>query len=847
VVKFDLMNFRSIFLVIIFISIRNVNGQTKNLVYIDKQGVMRWSKDKKEAAFFGVNYTVPFAYGYRSHHLLGADIEKAINADVYHMWRLGLDAFRVHIWDAEITDSLGNLLNNEHLRLFDYLLSQLKKRKIRIMLTPIAFWGNGYPEPDEKLHGFSSVYGKGNAVILEPAIAAQENYLKQLLVHVNPYTKLSYIEDPDIIAAEINNEPHHSGPKEKTTEYINRLANAMRSTGWTKPVFYNISESPSYADAVAQSNVDGFSFQWYPTGLVAGHEQKGNFLPHVDQYYIPFADTIQSFAGRARMVYEFDAGDVLQSNMYPAMARSFRTAGFQWATQFAYDPMVTAYANTEYQTHYLNLAYTPSKAISLLIASKTFHRLPRSKHYGTFPDDTLFDVFRVSPLGMSEMNSEEEFYYSGSTETVPRNASKLKHIAGVGTSPIVRYDGYGAYFLDKTSKNTWRLEVMPDAIPLSDPFAKSSLKKMVTKIVWMAHTMNIHLPGLGSAFYIRALNEGNTYASDVTGNFSIPPGVYEIAADRKSIVINTNPEFYAPLQQVNETILIHKPFAEISAGKPFPVEAIISGIDSIDRVLVELRPASGRWNTVTMEKTNSYTYTATIPANVVNTGMISYRILVRKQNQQFIIFPGGRRDDPYAWDHLYGDSWKTFVASNITPIVLFDPLRDLGELSVYNPDWRNNSTEFITAEQPGKLVLKGNFSNSKPGQFMAWQFYLGEELKGRKEELADFNQIIIRCKSDKSTRLTVGLVMKDGQQFTADVEVDTIVREKTIPLNLFHSDSLLLLPRPYPGFQPLWFISGSKKNFDMRDAERLTLMFGKDLPVNSKGTIEIGSVWLTKK
>jgi hypothetical protein len=51
---------------------------------------------------------------------------------------------------------------------------------------------------------------------------------------------------------EINNEPHHSGPKEKTTEYINRLATASKTIGWTKPIFYNISESPSYADAVVR-------------------------------------------------------------------------------------------------------------------------------------------------------------------------------------------------------------------------------------------------------------------------------------------------------------------------------------------------------------------------------------------------------------------------------------------------------------------------------------------------------------------------------------------------------------------------------------------------------------------
>jgi hypothetical protein len=147
------------------------------------------------------------------------------------------------------------------------------------------------------------------------------------------------------------------------------------------------------------------------------------------------------------MVYEFDAGDVMGSYMYPAMARSFRTAGFQWATQFAYDPMTTAFANTEYQTHYLNLAYTPSKAISILIASKAFHKLPRLKNYGTYPADTLFDVFRVSyKEQLGEVNSEEEFYYSNTTTSQPKNINKLRHIAGVGSSPIRINAGCNSYF-----------------------------------------------------------------------------------------------------------------------------------------------------------------------------------------------------------------------------------------------------------------------------------------------------------------------------------------------------------------------------------------------------------------
>jgi hypothetical protein len=265
----------------------------------------------------------------------------------------------------------------------------LKKRNIKTIITPIAFWGNGYPERDEATPGFSRKYGKGRATSNDTAIRAQENYLQQFFKHVNPYTKLAYGDDPDVIAVELNNEPSHSGPKAGVTNYINRLAAAMKSTGWTKPLYYNISQSPFYADAVAKANIDGVSFQWYPTGLVANQEVLGNFLPNVDHYTIPF-DTIPEFRNKSKMVYEFDAADVLKSYMYPAIAKSFREAGFQWTTQFAYDPMVLAYANTEYQTHYLNLAYTPSKAISLLIASKAYHLLPRLKNYGSYPADSSF-------------------------------------------------------------------------------------------------------------------------------------------------------------------------------------------------------------------------------------------------------------------------------------------------------------------------------------------------------------------------------------------------------------------------------------------------------------------------
>ena len=109
-----------------------------NDVFVDKKGVLRWQKTRQEVALFGVNYTAPFAYSYRAHQKLGVNLEQAIRQDVYHLARLGVDAFRVHVWDVEITDTTGNLLENEHLRLFDFLVNELKQRGIKLILTPIA-------------------------------------------------------------------------------------------------------------------------------------------------------------------------------------------------------------------------------------------------------------------------------------------------------------------------------------------------------------------------------------------------------------------------------------------------------------------------------------------------------------------------------------------------------------------------------------------------------------------------------------------------------------------------------------------------------------------------------------
>lgn len=574
---------------------------TTPIIYIDGNGVMRWSDTHEEASFFGVNYTLPFAHAYRALGYLGLDRKAAIDKDVYHLSRLGLNAYRIHLWDVELTDGQGNLLENEHIDLMDYLIAKLKERNIHIVITAQTNFGNGYPERNIQTGGFSYNYDKCDMHSNPEAIAAQETYLRDLVKHTNPYTGLAYKDDPSIVGFEINNEPCHSGTKEEVKAYINRMLKSMSKAGNRKPVFYNVSHNGYVAEAYYETTVQGTTYQWYPIGLVSGQTQQGNFLPYVDRYDIPFAGKVKEFNKKARMIYEFDPADIMYSYMYPAMVRTFRTAGFQWITQFAYDPIDLAFANTEYQTHFLNLAYTPNKAISMKIAAEAARSLKRGESYGSYPQDTIFgNSFRVSYAeDLSELNNGEKFYYSNQTNTPPKDASKLVSIAGCGSSPIVDYEGTGAYFIDCLESGVWRLEVMPDAVVVNDPFAKPSLKKEVVSIIYGTWDMALRIPDLGKAFTLTALDKKNDRKEETVTNgviCDLRPGVYLLKrngctpqqnwkADSRWNSIRIG-EFVAPTPRTMDYKVTHTPASIAEAGKALTINAQVAGSVFPDSVII---------------------------------------------------------------------------------------------------------------------------------------------------------------------------------------------------------------------------------------------------------------------
>jgi hypothetical protein len=815
--------------------------------FVDEKGVWRWTETKEEVSAFGVNYSVPFAHPFRAHNYLGIPHDKAIDADVYHMVRMGLDGYRIHVWDAEISDSLGNLVYNKHLQLFDYLLYKLKERDIKMFLTPMNFYTNGYPERGTTTTGFRDYYdGKRGCLTDTASFPIQQNYLIQFVNHVNPYTGIAYKDEPNIIAFEINNEPFNHGDRpDLTTEYINRMASAIRSTGSEKPIFYNVSHNIDQIDNFGAADIQGGTFQWYPTGLTAGYDQKGNMLPNVDQYPIPFDDHAR-FKNMAKAVYEFSPADVgASSHIYPVMARSFREAGFQFAAQFAYDPMGIAYANTDYVTHYVSLPFAPKKSMGMMLASEVFHRIPLGKSYGRYPDNTTFDEFRVSyEDDLAEMVTNEKFLYTNNTGTSPPKPAQLDQVAGTGSSPVVKYEGTGAYFLDKLEDGVWRLEVMPDAVWVKDPFERPSLKKKPSVVLWKEWPMAIQLPDLGGDFSIEGLNEGNEAEMSAKGiSFPVSPGSYLLTRKGKTsdwdggdtwknIKLN---EFYAPETNCTETHVLHESPVEITVGSKHILTASVVSPGTPDQVELVLMGGFRRGQVIPMVRTTGYEYQAEIPSTLVeNPGQLSYYITINEDGN-YHTYPSGIEGRSSDWDFYDRDPWQVAIVPAENQVCLFDAERDGDEVFTSGFGAR---LQFIPSMVSGKIMVNINVNNLNAQQHnYSIRSYFLNQVGSRLESMGSRKELVLYGHSlnDKPCKLQLILIMKDGSTYGGILTLDSKEDLYKLPLDDLEIVKRSIMPRPYPGFLPYWFEMNSSAKLDLTQVENIQISIGPGIPESEYG------------
>jgi hypothetical protein len=814
-------------------------------------GVLRWQPGGEEVNLFGVNYGLASASAYRFLKQSGASTLETIRRDLAHLRRMGANALRLPFWgDWENSDPQGNLLENEHLLLLDAILVAAGLHGMRVLLSPIVTYDASWPDVMAAARsGFSSVYSKDELGLNAAACAAQTNYLRRLLERRNSYSGIAYKDEPAIFAIEPINEPaQHPERPEITLGYINALARAIRDTGWLKPVVYNVSQDMKMATLLAAAQIDGATFAWYPTGLENGRPVGGNCLLLVDDYAQMREPLLRH---KAKLVYEFDAADSMASYLYPAMARAFRGGGAQFAAMFSYDAVPIAANNLEFNDHFLSLIYTPAKALSFLIAGRVFAQVPRGADFGLYPHNMHFGTFSVDDRAdRSECVTDAEFLYSNHTPTVPPKPAALVRIAGVGSSPIVAYDGTGAYFLDRLAPGVWRLEVYPDSIIVRNPFDHEQSVGAVAQLVWRERSVRVELADLGSSFVVEALVV-NRSVQAVEGRFSVTPGVYVLRRSGIPAPHDVDRSFYAPQMQPFEPVLLHEPPRFLQAGATWSCRVEYVAAQAPERITLHYRNGTRAFKSVLLQSGPGFEYAGDVPAAGLEAGMFDYFISVRT-TEALRTYPVDAHVEPGEWDFPNTHGWRAPVLGDGQAVALFDASVDFERLIVPYGGYQPYPAVSLSPGpdlQLSALRLDGRDLEKTPHGEVVCQLGL-LECPGLRAALARPHhalRVLGHATGSAAARLGLILIERDGSAWGATAVLG-VQPEVEVPLGDFKPVQAAMLPRDFPvGINPYWLRSPNRGALRLENVEALQLCLAtRFLTTNDVGNplVEVRQVLL---
>ncbi len=433
-----------------------------------RDGVLRYD-DGSEVALWGVNFQTALSWEYNGRlRPLGIPLEPAAlnrvtDENLTQLRPLGVGVLRLHLLPADFADGEGHLRDSVYLDALDYLVSRCATGGFYVYLTLVNDM-KSYLFPDSFLVG-----QERSRWLFDPRIVdCTERYITELLRHVNRYTGRIYGAEPAIAVIEVMNEPDYPdytalttdpglGPAREAFErwrqergaadypealfatyrcetvrlYIDRMVAAIRGCGARQPVIWNLNWPQMIAahedvfQAAADSQADGVSFCLYPGQADVPSPFWQHPMDLSGRNYLPFlkANALEyprlrwvlgrRFAGKAKVVYEFEPFYNQTTYLYPAMAALFRSLGVQIAPMWLYG--LTPAAEYLGGSHYLNLYCTPRKAVSFRIAAEVFRTTPRYTPYPTeSTDEIITNTWAVSfPRDLSLWSGNGALMHSG--------------------------------------------------------------------------------------------------------------------------------------------------------------------------------------------------------------------------------------------------------------------------------------------------------------------------------------------------------------------------------------------------------------------------------------------------
>lgn len=500
-----------------------------------------YTPDGNIMSLWGVNFQTPQPWEAKRLGNVGiGDDEESLNAvtdnNLDDVALLGANLLRCPLSPAAFTDEKGNLLETSFLHALDHLVAQAEARGMYLTLTFITPMGGDCPGTA----WVGTKYESKMTWIHDPeVVSCSKNYISQLVNRVNPCDGIAYKDNKSIAFWEIINEPemfsyqdiedsgysqaYHSWLSESGKEdcaenyaayrtclvrsYIDDMTDLLRENGDRHLVSWSLNwhrfrrDNKDIFDGVAASKADIVSFCLYPGQDFVERDYTNfrhdftdrsfadwlnKYLFMEDGYGWTKSDT---FASKAKIAYEFETFFNQSGYLYPLLALYIKALGGQTATMWTYTfEEIAPYFGG---SHFLNLRCTPAKAASFLVAKHIFDSLGPGLPLPSGVDDEMVceegdKLWAISKERDAAVYSDEDNYFtSGETASLwsgIKPSPRVKHVGGLGDSPLVSYSGTGVYLIDETPEGL-TINLMPDVNIKGDQFFKGDYTNIVTELI----------------------------------------------------------------------------------------------------------------------------------------------------------------------------------------------------------------------------------------------------------------------------------------------------------------------------------------------------------------------------